>query len=67
MDLAKFCDSLSAMGPPCRPFYLEKCRGPLHPATLWLPTTTTLNPYVSACGVDKELSKMAGNSASHAL
>ena len=25
MDLAMFCDILSAMGPPCGPFHLEKC------------------------------------------
>ena len=29
MDLAMFCDSLSAMGPPCGPFHLEKGRAPL--------------------------------------
>ena len=26
-----------------------------------------LHPYISACNVDKRLSKMAGNSASYAL
>ena len=29
IDLAMFCDSLSAMGPPCGPFHLENCRAPL--------------------------------------
>ena len=64
MDLAMFCDSLSAMGPPCWPFHLEKCRAqPLCGS----PPFPTLHLYISACGVDKKLSKMAGNSASYAL
>ena len=63
MDLAIFCNILSAMGPPCGPFYLEKYRAQLLPATLWLPAIP-LHPYISACGVDKKLSNMAGNSAS---
>ena len=62
-----FCDSLSAMGPPCEPFHLENaessCNPPLHDS----PPPTTLHPYISACGVDKKLSKIAGNSASYAL
>ena len=54
MDLAMFCDSLSAMGPPCGPFYLElSCNPPLHGS----PPPSTLHPYISACGVDKNYLK----------
>ena len=64
MDLAIFCDSLSAIGPPCGPFQPKSFRAQLLLATLWLPATPTLTPtQVSACDVDKKLSKMAGNSA----
>ena len=28
--LAMFCDSLSAMGPPCGPFHLENCMATHH-------------------------------------
>ena len=31
------------------------------------PPTLKFHPYISACGVDKTLSKMARNSASYAL
>ena len=40
--LAMFCDSLSAMRPPCGPFNLENWWALLQSATLWLPTTPTL-------------------------
>ena len=56
MDLAMFCDSLSVMGPPCGPFHLENAE-----------LSCTLHPYISACGVDKKLSKMVGNSATYAM
>ena len=63
-----FCDSLSAMGPPCVGYFTLKnaelsCNPPLRGS----PTPPTLHPYISACGVDKKLSNMAGNSASYAL
>ena len=62
-----FCDILSAMGPPCGPFHLENaelsCNPPLR--ALHHPPPLTLHPYISACGVDKKLSKMAGKSAKH--
>ena len=67
MDLAKFCDSLNAMGPPCRPFHLENAELCCIPPLCGSQPPPNLNPYVSACGIDKELSKMAGNSASYAL
>ena len=41
-----------------------------YPATMWLPTTPTLHPHKSACGigvVSKKLSKMAGSSASYSF
>ena len=53
MDLAIFCDSLSAMGSPCGPFQPENFRAQPLLATLWLPATP--HPYISACGVDKHL------------
>ena len=34
MDLAIFCDSLSAIGPPCEPFQPENFRAQLLSATL---------------------------------
>ena len=56
MDLAVFCDSLSAMGPPCGPFHLENaelsCNPPLRGSI-----PSTLHPYISACGVDKSYLK----------
>ena len=67
MDFAILCDSLSAMGPPVGHFTLKitelNCCLPL----CGFPPPPTLNPYVSACGVDKKLSKMVGNSTSYAL
>ena len=62
-----FCDSLSAMGLPNGPFHLENYRVQILPTISWFPTSPTLHPYniISACGVDKKLSKMAGNSASY--
>ena len=52
-----FCDSLSAMGPPCGPFYLENaelhCNSPLCGS----PPPPTLHIYISACGVDKNYLK----------
>ena len=57
MDLAMFCDSLSAMVLPCGPFHLENYRAQLQPATLWLPPPPTLYSYISACGVDKNYLK----------
>ena len=68
MDLAMFCDSLSAMGPPCGPFHLENaelsCNPPLRGSAPPPPSTPT---YISTCGVDKKLSKMVENSARYAL
>ena len=58
MDLAMFCDSLSAMGLLVGHFTLKNakfsCNPPLHGS---LPPST-LHPYISVCGVDKKLSKM---------
>ena len=62
MDLAKFCDSLSAMGPPCGPFHLE-----MQSLAVTRQFMAPHHPYINACGVDKKLSKMVGNSASYAL
>ena len=57
MVLAIFCDILSAMGLHCRPFHPElHCNPPL----CGYPPPPTLHPYISACGVDKKQSKMAG-------
>ena len=64
-----FCDSLSAMGPPRGHFTLKNAElsynpplhGPHHSPL------STLHPNISACGVDKKLSKMAGYSASYAF
>ena len=67
MDLAMFCDSLSAMGPPCGPFHLENAELSCNLPLCGSPPPHTLHPYISACGVDKKLSKMVGNSASYAL
>ena len=57
-----FCDSLSVMGLLVGHFTLKnaerRCKPPLHGS----PPPPTLHPYISACGVDKKLSKMAGNS-----
>ena len=62
-----FCDSLSAMGPPCGPFHLENAELCCDPLLHGSPPPPTLHPYISACGIDKKLSKMAGNSVSDAL
>ena len=62
-----FCDSLSTMGPPCGPFHLENAELSCNPPLRSSPPPPTLHPYISACGVDKKLSKMVGNSASYAL
>ena len=55
MDLAMFCDSLSAISLPCGPFHLENaelsCNSPFRGS----PQPPTLHPYISACGVDKKL------------
>ena len=67
MDLAIFCDSLSAMRPPCGPFHLEIVELHCNPPLGGSPPPLTLLPYISAFGVDKNLSKMVGNSASYAL
>ena len=56
-----FCDSLSAMGLLVGHFTLKNAQLRCNPPP------PTLHPYISACGVDKKLSKMAGNSASYAL
>ena len=52
-----FCDSLSAMWPPCGPFHLKNaelsCSLPLRGS----PPPPTLHPYISACGVDKNYLK----------
>ena len=67
MDLVMLCDSLSAMGPPCGHFNFKnaelRCNLPLRGSL----SPPTLHPYISACGVDRKLSKMAGNSASYVL
>ena len=62
MDLVMFCDSLSAMGPPCGPFHLKSSAVTRHFVASHHP-----HPYISACGVDKKLSKMVGSSASYAM
>ena len=64
MDLAMFCDSLSTMRPPCGPFYLENAELSCNPLLRGSPPLPT---YISACGIDKKLSKMVGNSASYAV
>ena len=56
LDSAIFCDILSAMGHHSRLFHLENCCVSLQPANSWLPTTPTLHPYISVCGVDKTIS-----------
>ena len=33
----------------------------------WLPPLPTNHPYVNTCGIDKKLSKMAGNSINYSL
>ena len=64
MDLAISCDSLSAVGPPCGLKIAEfNCNQPLRGSA----PPPTLHPYISTCGVDKKLSKMAENLASCAL
>ena len=62
-----FRDSLSAMGSPCGPFRLENAELSCNLPLCGSPPPPILHPYISACGVDKKLSKMAGNSASYAL
>ena len=48
-----FCDSLSAMGPPCMAFHLENtelcCSLPIRGS----PPPPTLHSYISACSVDE--------------
>ena len=67
MDLAIFCDSLCAWGLLVGYLTLQivelHCNLPLCGALLLF----TLHPYVIVCGVDKQLSKLAGNSASYVL
>ena len=49
-----FCDSLSAMGPPCvGHFTLKNAELSCNPPLRGSPTPPTLHPYISACGVDK--------------
>ena len=59
-----FCDSLSAMGPPCGPFHLEKRRALAVTHHFMAPTP---HSYISVCGANKKLSKMVGSSANYAL
>ena len=62
MDLDIFCDSLSTMGLLVGLKIAELCCNP--------PLCGSHHPppsYISACGVDKKLSKMVGNLASYAL
>ena len=63
MDLAIFCDSLSVVGPPVGHFSLKIMELRCCPPIRGSPPPLTLHPYISACGVDKKLSEMAGNSA----
>ena len=67
MDLAVFCDSLSEMGPSCGPFHLEITELSCNPPLYGFSPPPTLRPYISACGVDKKLSKIVGNLTSYAL
>ena len=62
-----FCDSMSVVGPPYGPFPLKNAELHCNPPLRGSPPPPTLHLYISACGVDKKLSKMAGNSASYAL
>ena len=48
-------------------FHLEKFRAHAAVCNLLLCGSPPSTPYISACGVDKKLSKMAGNSASYTL
>ena len=57
-----FCNSLSAMGPPCEPFHLEIAKLSCNPSHCSSPPQYN---YISACGVDKKISKIAGHSASY--
>ena len=56
MDLPMFCDSLSAMGPPCGPFHLKKCRTHCNPLLCSSHHPHPL-PYINACSVDKNYLK----------
>ena len=67
MDLAMFCDSLSAMEPPVAHFTLKSAELSCNLPLCGSPPPATLHPYISACGIAKKLSKMAGNSASYAM
>ena len=52
-----FCDSLSAMGAPCGHFNLKIAELSCNQLLSCSPPPPTLHPYISACGVDKKLSK----------
>ena len=55
MDLAMFCDSLSAMEHPCGPLHLENAELSCNPPFCGSPPPHTLHPYISACGVAKTI------------
>ena len=57
MDLAVFCDSLSAMGPLVGHFTLKNAELSCNPPLRGSPLPPTLHPYISACGVDKSYLK----------
>ena len=52
-----FCDSLSAMGPPCGLFTLKNAELSCNPPLYGSPPPSTLHPYISACGADKNYLK----------
>ena len=62
-----FCDSLSAMGLLVGHFTLKNAELSCNPPLRGSPPPPTLHPYINAYGVDKKLSKMAGNLATYAL
>ena len=67
MELAIFCDSLSARGLLVGHFTLKNAELSCNLPLCGSPPPPTQHPYISACGVDKNLSKMAGNLVSYAL
>ena len=64
MDLSIFCDILSTWGHILGHFTLKIVELLYNLPLYGYLLPPTLQPHISACGVDKKQSKMAGNSAS---
>ena len=66
-DLATFYGIFSTLGLHLSPFGCLTSSRAFSPSLSWLRTTPNHHTYVSTCGIDEKLSKMAGNSASYSL